>query len=535
MPRHPTPPPAPEAIVALSKISRAAAQVRSRYRGEIRKVVTPMMPLFRHSVLSNIAWRGLTGTETVGIMREVLSEVGRELELFEIKRADLEALKTAFPRVQMFKRAASLSVTQVSDISSVLDVQKLVKLMSDHAYKLRAAVEKEPSKYLATFGKWRKAPPLSAWIEQFIYPTLSRISSLSPGSFGFIVDFSVAGGLGEFLGAFFSGLGRNPKEREKIQALFTQAGWNYVVNEQGIFRVTKTGRLMKPTRIALAVAAEKILKESLTPALKQLWLETVEDFMLREPTSVSRWFPNRPMGRKSLKGKRESLLGMLKTGKVRFRLAPGDVGILGHFSDFDTNLAPYWPVVQYGYPGKIRAKHGRVLTLKDPDPEWWQKVQWAFGMRVEKSVIRETSTTLHPLTMKRAKSLGRFAATTAKTAKVPLLLPSGRRFTMLFHPSLYEPGAAVPVYSETKVGRRYQRKHLTYSLTITPKPIHRTEVRGQRASLFIERLIAMMAERQKLLEQAFFNAATAYLYVGEQTWNEIVSLFRSAGQWRLGG
>jgi hypothetical protein len=65
--------------------------------------------------------------------------------------------------------------------------------------------------------------------------------------------------------------------------------------------------------------------------------------------------------------------------------------------------------------------------------------------------------------------------------------------------------------------------------------IRKKEVKGQRASLFIERLVAMMAERQKILERSFFNAASAYVAVGEQVWNDIIWRFRQTHVPKLGG
>jgi hypothetical protein len=75
---------------------------------------------------------------------------------------------------------------------------------------------------------------------------------------------------------------------------------------------------------------------------------------------------------------------------------------------------------------------------------------------------------------------------------------------------------------------------LTYEVTIRPHPIRKKRVRGQRASLFIERILAKIAERQKLLQPDLFNAATAFVTLAEKEWNRVASTFATAG-FKLGG
>jgi hypothetical protein len=538
MPRKPKStgkPTVPEAIYALSEFNRAARAIRDN----ARKIVTPMIPLFRHRFREAMSAIDPMTRQPAALafIRDVLSEIGHEVEVLEISRANLASAKVMFPRVQLFKRAASLSATTVTDASRLLNRSTLVKFMSDHAYKLRRAIEQEPSKYVVQYGRGRRLS-IQTWLNKFVEPAISQLENLSPGSFGFVLDFTVAGSLNDFLGAFFSTLGRKKEVREQIKAILGEVGGRWKITPKGIVQEIKGGRVRAAPRRVLEQASHQILVKILIPELQKLWVDTVKDFFLKEPTSVSRWFPNRPMARKGLRQHR-SLLGMMLSGRIRFIRHASRDGIVGQFWNFNTELAPYWPVVEYGYPGKITAKRGRALTLKDPDPEWWQKVQWAFGItRTTRRMTYQTQTILHEMRPLKVRGFGTVYSQPEREfrrAKMPLLLPSGKRFSMLFHPSLFEPGKTAPVFYEFAEQGKIRRKQVTYSLTITPAPIKRKEVRGQRASMFIERIIAMLAERQKMLKQAFFNAAAVYLTAGEQSWNEIAQRFRVTWPARLGG
>ena len=550
-------PSVPDAIKALAAINSAARSIQFTYRQKARQIVTPMMPIFRHDVVAPAIYRSIAGPTSFAFVREVLTSLPTPaadeptrrmldrleeiLRVIEVDRAALSSVKVMFPRLQLFKRAVSLSATTVTDASRIFDKSRLVKLMADHAYKLRRAIELEPSKYVLTYGRARKLS-MQTWLDKFVQPALSQLTDLHPSSFGFIVDFTVAGSLNEFLGAFFSALGRKREVREQVRAILTGIGGRWKVGPQGIVQEIKGGRVRAAPRRVLEQAAHQIFVKILIPELQTLWRETVKDFFLKEPTSVSRWFPNRPMARKGLR-QQQSLLGMLLSGRVRFIQHASRDGVVGQFWNFRTELAPYWPVVQWGYPGKISAKRGRALTLKDPDPEWWQRVEWAFGVtRKSRAMPFQTQTVLHPMQPRRIKGLGQVITQREhRSARIPLIMPSGMRFGMSFHPSLFLPGKTKPVYFEESSQGKIRRKLVTYHLTILPTAIMRKEVRGQRASLFIERILAMMAERQKILQKAFFNAATAYLTVGSQTWNELVApqagagIFKVTSTPRLGG
>jgi len=538
-------PQVPDAIKAFAAINNAARSLRVNYRGKVREIVTPMIPVFRHDIVAKSRYRDVFAdpTTTVAFARHVLTELSRDLDemldIVQVRQAELSSAKFMFPRVQLFKRAASLSATTVTDASRLFDKQRLVKLMSDHAYKLRRAIELEPGKYVVEYGRGRKLA-MRTWLDRFVQPALAQLGDLQPGSFGFVVDFTVAGSLNEFLGAFFSALGRKKAVREQVRSILSGIGGKWKVTPQGLVQEIKGGKVRAAPRRVLEQTAHQVFVKVLTPELQKLWFETAKDFFLREPTSVSRWFPNRPMARKGLR-QQQSLLGMLLTGRIRFIQHASRDGVVGQFWNFRTELAPYWPVVQWGYKGKITAKRGKVLTLKDPDPEWWQKVQWAFGVpRKNRVMPYQTQTILHPMEPIRVRGFGQiYSQREYRSARIRLIMPSGLRFGMSFHPSLFQPGKTAPVFFEQSSQGKIKRKLVTYSLTIVPSPIMRKEVRGQRASMFIERIIAMMSERQTMLRKAFFNAATVYLTLGTETWNDLWSrgtgIFGAMPTPRLGG
>ena len=530
----------PEFISVVKDINEAARSYRTKVKSGYKQIVTPMMPLVLHGFRRP---ENLFATDPfiksdprpIAFIRQVLSQVEEELRVYDINVRNMREIKAMMPRVQLFKRWASLLVTSAT--GEVFNKQKLVKLMSDHAYKLRRAIELEPSKMVVQYGRTRMLT-VEDWLTKFVEPAISSLTDLKPGSFGFVVDFSVAGNINQFLGAFFAGLGKKSSVRRQIEAIMGEIGGQYVITPEGIMQPIKGGRMRAFPRGKLEAAANRIFESILIPAMQKLWEEVVNDFFLVEPTSVSRWFPNRPMSRKGLSNRPDSLRAMMLTGKVDLDFTQNEKGVVGKFWNFQTERAPYWPIVEYGYPGTITAKRGRFLTLKDPDPAWWRKVQWAFGLRRESTGLisrRSKETILHPMQTMKVRNVGEFYVTKQSRARIPLLMPSGERFGMSFHPSLFKPGATAPVLQSYYSGGKQKLKHITYSLTITPTKIRREKVKGQRASLFIERLVAMMAERQKILERSFFNAASAYLTVGEQVWHDIVWRFRQTHIPKLGG
>jgi hypothetical protein len=120
-----------------------------------------------------------------------------------------------------------------------------------------------------------------------------------------------------------------------------------------------------------------------------LFKKAVNDIFFVEPTSVSRWFPARPMGRKSLGG--QGLAQMLMTGHAVFMPIMGKKGFAGAFIGFDTQKAPYWHVVQYGFHGTIEPTTSPFLTLKDPDPAMVVESSVALRCKVETGHPRRTA------------------------------------------------------------------------------------------------------------------------------------------------
>lgn len=515
---------------------RQSGRIRIYYRNEIRKVFTPMLPLFRYGPITAGRFEIYRPSEQIGVIRDMLSEITSVLDLGSLMVRDLERMRMTLPRLESFRRLVSLMGAEVESID--LPLRKLKHLMADHAYKLRSAYERAPSKYAVISRKH----PMTAGtlIGNFVQPALRLVQS--PMSFGFAVDFSAAGNAADFIAAFFAGLGRNPHLQSQVSSIVSSLlGANYEVTKDGIFRRTKVGTLRRVSSKKLEQIAQAIVDQVILPEIKRVWRKVVTDFFLHEPTSVSRWFPNRPMARKGLGPtfRQQSLLGMMLTGQVALlRHSVGKGGYVGHFYNFNTDIAPYWYVVEYGYHGWITSKSGRGLTLRDPDPSWWQKVQWHFGAKSEKFQLiterrggQKVGIHYHPGGRLRVEKGRQFISQAKfKTVRLPLLMPTGERFSMIVHPSLLERGGVIPVHYTR--GRR--TKHVTYSLTIKPSPIIRERVRGQRASLFIERILGMFAEQQTLLEPAFFRAAAAYLYAGEREWQEIQRMFMST-YYRLGG
>lgn len=504
-------------------------KTRSVYRGQLRKVMTPMLPIFRQSVTS-YGFPMVLPSEQIAVVREMLTEINNILNLTVVTGQSLKTSRMMLPRLEVFRRQAAAIYANVENIDAAFE--NLKKLMADHAYKFRAAFEKAPAKYAVLKGGKRDYS-VEETISKFIQPVSRAIGQ--PGSFSIVVDFSAAGGVKEFVAAFLAGFGKNKQARSQIAQLLGDIGAKYEITEKGIFQQTRAGVRSAPLK-AYEDAASKIISAIVLPEIKRLWVAVVHDFFLREPTSVSRWFPARPMARKGIGDRRNSLLGMLLTGvPVMTRHGEGKGGgFAGAFVNFDTNRAPYWYVVQYGYHGRIRAKDGRGLTLKDPDPQWWSMVQWYFGARSsgfkfyrEKRGGPPSGVFLNPGGRQTQQYISQAKVA---TIKMPLLLPSGRKFYMRTHPSLALHGGVEPVHYT----RGRKTKHVTYSLTVRPGTIIRQEVRGQRASMFIERILAMFAERQHLLQPAFFRAASAFLLVGEKEWSYLMKYFQMS-QWRLGG
>jgi hypothetical protein len=257
--------------------------------------------------------------------------------------------------------------------------------------------------------------------------------------------------------------------------------------------------------------------------MQKVWREVILDFFLKEPSSVSRWFPQRPMARKGLqeRTRRTSLLGMLLTGKVEFQRV-GSHGFAGAFTQFEVQRAPYWPVVQYGYPGVITPRERKYLALQDPPG--WRSVLWFFGAPVTAPKFSERGIRLHT-GLKRSF----FYSAAIEQATVRTALPaSGTRFwfrmknkeaTKPFVPAVSMEVSPVLSRKGRRVVTFALKTQITYSATKVQgkKPVvFQRKVQGQRPSMFIERILARFAERQDELLHAIFRAARAYVELGDE-------------------
>jgi len=490
-----------------------------------------MLPILRHFYARTGDFGRLPPGQTIGYYRPMITQLTRGsleeiLELREISPETItSALRASLPRIEAFRRLFSLVGADVDDIQRAAD--RLIHLAADHAYKLRRAIETQRARF-AYRGMEFKLPTFMKLIQP------AALSLPDPPNFSIVVDFSTAGPVGTFLKSVFAGLAN---DRTYGQAVLNQLkglfGETIEISAKGVIRRRSERGRMRALRFdELERAAARILPQYVSRKLAMLFKQAVRDIFFIEPTSVSRYFPARPMARKSLNSDK-GLAQMLYTVQVVFQPVTGRKGFAGAFTGFDTQKAPYWHVVQYGFHGSIEPTTSPFLTLKDPDPEWWSKVQWLFGARTRPDILKERfittsrtgGTKYHPYftVTKQGRLRYRRKPVEFGSVRIPVMMPSGfPRFTMKLHSSA----------EITKI--REKRRILTYQITITPQPIRKRRVRGQRASLFIERILAKISERQKLLEPEVFNAATAFITLAEREWNRVASVFAASG-YKLGG
>jgi hypothetical protein len=84
-----------------------------------------------------------------------------------------------------------------------------------------------------------------------------------------------------------------------------------------------------------------------------------------------------------------------------------------------------------------------------------------------------------------------------------------------------------PVVSKkNKVVTYAIKTQITYNAITSGQPaVFRRKVRGQRPSLFIERLLAQFATRQDILSPAVMQAAKAYVEIGEELFTALLQRF----------
>jgi hypothetical protein len=515
--------------------SKSPHRLRAKYAGLARKIATPMLPILRHLYVRTGDLTRLPYGQVVGFYRPMVTELTKSLEdILQLSKMSPEAvaagLKVALPRIAVFKRLFSLVGADVDDIERAAD--RLLHLSADHAYKLRRAIETQRAKFMYR----GVSMPIPSFM-QVIRPAILNLPQ--PENFAIVVDFSTVGAIGPFLKAVLTGLANDEVWGNVVKSQLEGLFGEVTITPKGVRIRDRNTRRMRALRFTeLEQIAPTIIAKYLSKRMDGLFFHAVQDIFFIEPTSVSRWFPARPMGRKSLGG--QGLAQMLMSGHAVFlptTISKGKKGFAGAFMGFDTQRAPYWHVVQYGFHGMIEPTTSPFLTLRDPDPEWWSRVQWLFGARTRPDILKENYVTIsktsgtryHPFTITQR---GRVVHKRGKHStpvefgkvRIPVMMPSGYpRFTMRLHSS-----------AEIRKVRERARKVLTYEVTIRPHPIRKKRVRGQRASLFIERILAKIAERQKLLQPDLFNAATAFVTLAEKEWNRVASTFAAAG-FKLGG
>jgi len=501
-----------------------------------------MLPVFRAiggdvSKLQTV----LRNPETAQILvSDILGDIKRNVTI----RVANE-MRGAFPRIKAFVEFEKAAVMNISNIDSLLrrlpeGITVFDKLVQEAAWNFYSAIRKETSKYFAGgLFPARAILPRIARSRQLIE---QAFTGLQDYDFRFVIDFTPLGGVNEFLAAFFGSMaGKSAAAalRRRIKALQAK---KLIPNRQitisaryGVVeRYTRLGETMYRSALGLLSPEvwEKILEKYFLRALEEAWKAAVGDFFLRKPTSVSRWFPMRPMARKGLVDPEKSLMGMLLTGKPVLVRVPGTrhprytegAGIYGVFTGFETSRAPYWIVVEYGYPGVIKPRSSRYLILRDP-PHWGY-VTWHLGQPVQRFRIDLSigQTDLLPdepkIVSLRNKPKGytgqKFYIRTSQPVYWRTLMPSGYRFSAV----MFRKGQVMPVvHKGVSVTFRVERG--TYKLV--------KRVRGQRPSLFIERLIALLAEpqySQKFMRPAAFEAASAFLVFGKHAWGRAYSLIK---------
>jgi len=492
-----------------------------------------MLPILRHFYARTGDFGRVPPGHVIGFFRPMVTQLtARKLEeILELREISPEtiasALRASLPRIEAFRRLFAMVGADVDDIERAAD--RLMHLAADHAYKLRRALETQRARF-AYRGMEFKLPTFLRLVQP------AAVSLPDPTSFSIIIDFSTARAIGPFLRSLLGGLAN---DRTYGQAVMNQLrglfGERIELTAKGVIRRRGESGRMRALRFdELERAAATIVPQYLSRRMSALFKEAVRDIFFIEPTSVSRWFPARPMARKSLNSDK-GLAQMLYTVQVVFQpIMGGRRGFAGAFTGFDTQKAPYWHVVQYGFHGSIEPTTSPYLTLKDPDPEWWSKVQWLFGAKTRPDILKERfittsrtgGTRYHPFFSYTKQGRIRYKRKSVEfgTVRIPVMMPSGYpRFTMRLHHS-----------AEIMKVREKKRKVLTYRITITPQPIRKRRVKGQRASLFIERILAKISERQKLLEPELFNAATAFVSLAEREWNRVASVFAASG-YKLGG
>jgi hypothetical protein len=495
-------------IRSVSEFLRAFTSIpqASTAQRRLRRIVAPLLPIF--------GFDPSVGTAAV-LYRQAIRRVRAEAEAiaFELQRAEQPTPG----------RLATLVLREVPRLAALIKAEQsavaLVDKIGPLARRLEVKVRAGQSRLVRQFRRDPKA--YFAPIDFIRMPSFIE----SPGDFAIVVDFTTGSSMAPFLAALLGAFeGRSMRAaRRQILDQLKDAGFELVVGPKRARLQRRRGVTATIERWELAERLAQSLSRHLGPIMRKVWREVVSDFFLREPSSVSRWFPQRPMARKGLREqtRRTSLLGMLLTGKVEFQRA-GSHGFIGAFAQFEVQRAPYWPVVQYGYPGVITPRERRYLALQDPPG--WRSMLWFFGAPVTAPKISERGIRLHT-GLKRSF----FYSAAIEQAMVRTTLPaSGTRFwfrmknkevTKPFVPAVSMEVSPVVSRKGRRVVTFALKTQITYSATKVQgkKPVvFQRKVQGQRPSMFIERILARFAERQDELLRAVFQAARAYVELGDE-------------------
>jgi hypothetical protein len=495
-------------IRSVSEFLRAFASIpqASATQRRLRQIAAPLLPIF--------GFDPSVGTAAV-LYRRAISQV----------RAEAEAIAFELQRTEQPEpgRLATLVLREVPRLTALVKAERsaiaLVDKIGPLARRIEARVRAGQSRLVRQFRRDRKA--YFAPIDFVRMPSFVE----GPGDFAIVVDFTAGRSMAPFLAALLGAFeGRSMRAaRTQILNQLKDAGFELIVGPKRARLQRLRGVTETIERWQLADMLARSLRRHLGPMMQKVWREVVLDFFLKEPSSVSRWFPQRPMARKGWqeRTRRTSLLGMLLTGKVEFQRV-GSHGFAGAFTQFEVQRAPYWPIVQYGYPGMITPRERKYLALQDPPG--WRSMLWFFGAPVTAPKFSERGIRLHT-GLKRSF----FYSAAIEQAMVRTTLPaSGTRFWFrMKNKEVTKPFVpAVSMEVSPVVSRRGRRivtfalkTQITYSATKAQgkKPVvFQRRVQGQRPSMFIERILARFAERQDELLRAIFQAARAYVELGDE-------------------
>jgi hypothetical protein len=479
----------------------------------LRQVAAPLLPI--------VGWDPTSRHLTV-LFRSAIFKAQKEFEAISWESKQSIRLKNR-------QTLVSLLLQDVPRLAALIKAeQSAIALVEEITGLSRRLEEQVRAKQYQLIRQFRRDPKAYFKPVQFINIPGFREG---PGDFAIVIDFSTGRSIASFLAAAlgaFEGRSMHTASQTILKQL-SDAGFRLVVGRKQA-RLERVRGAAAATRTELTWSLVESLSRFLGPSLKELWDQVVSDFFLKEPTSVSRWFPQRPMARKGLHtGTRQnSLLGMLQTGRVEFAPVADYRGIAGAFTGFEVQRAPYWPIVQYGYSGEIVPRERKFLALRDPPG--WQSVTWFFGVPATAPKVSKRSITLHSGVWRSF-----YYSSKVERAAIRTTLPSsGTRFwfrtkskeaTKPFVPVISTEIA--PVLSRKRKVVTYAIKtQITYRATARGPAVFQRKVQGQRPSMFIERILARFAERQTFLSDAVLRAGRAYVELGEKLFTKFLESTR---------